>query len=474
MRLLRPTFLTACASALLLPSAPGQGLLFTTSQPETTMSGSGGTVLRFLKPNEIAVLEQFPCPGSAEKWAPRTMFHTQAGDEDGDDSYWEPSLFNRIDALVTSRVASPIGIQNQRTVFYSPSAAMGNVVSGGASLRPGDVGRIVRQGGLDGQVQYFIRAEQIQLALGLAATPAIVDVDAIAASPNYGVFFSLDTDIACNLCSSGPTLVRDGDLLMIPAADLVWSTAGTVAAVTPGRAVVVHTELAMTLMVQNATVTDRTGACVTAIGDLESLEIDWSGALGGTIGTCSGVHPFPHFLFTGETLTGGAILTTNGGGSIANGPCAPYGTLCGFGPTLGLQIGLRPPTAAMGIPSFVNALASERVCRFVSEGRVPQIPVFTSAQIDFASPGALTWVFLAFAPSGPGVVAPSSPFSWGLLCYPDYYAVPNFMGTIGTATGFGTYTSPAVPWPTDLVFYGITITSSGGIEVSTPSTIEVF
>ena len=96
----------------------------------------------------------------------------------------------------------------------------------------------------------------------------------------------------------------------------------------------------------------------------------------------------------------------------------------------------------------------------------------TAAQIDFNTPGAMCWVFLTFAPTGPAVVAPSTPFVWGFLGHPDYYAVPNFMGTI--PGGFATYTSPIIPFVCDLVFQGVTITSSGTIEASTPTMIEVF
>lgn len=465
-----PTTFLLTGAALLAPAALAQEFLYTVSQPEQTMSGSGGTVLRFLQPNEIIQLPVQPCPSSAEKWGPRTMFHTQAGDEDSDGNYWEPGLMGNIDALVVVRNA--IGSTNQREVYYSVSQPVGTTVSGAPGLRPGDVGRIARIGALDGQIQYFIRREQINQALGLPIT-APTDVDAIAAQFNYGVFFSIDTDTVCNLCTTGPTLVRDGDLLMIPAVDMSWSTSGTVAGVLPGRAVVVHNELQMDAFVAGAQVTNRFGACQNQIIDLESLELAFGTGAAGAVPTCSGPQPYPFFLFTGESLTGGAILTTMGGGSILNTGCLPYGTACGSGPTFGNQIGLRPPTSLVGIPSHVTGLAEARVCRFVSEAQVPQFPPFNPANIDFASPGATTWVFLSFAPGPPGLVATSLPFSWGTMCYPDYYAFPTFMAPINTVTGWGTYTSPPIPWPVNLVFFGVTITPFGTIEASTPTTIEV-
>ncbi len=463
---------TAAAGALLAPCGLAQEFLFTTSQPEQTLSGSGGTVLQYLQPNEIIQLRVQPCPGGAEKWAPRTTFHTQAGDEDNDDTIWEAGLMGSIDALLDVRAgfgSSP----DQRSIYYSVSQPVGTTVSGAPGLRPGDVGRIARIGTVDGQIEYFMTEEQVKQALGLPLT-AVVDIDAVASQPNYGVFFSIDQNTICNLCTTGTTMVRDGDLLMIPASALTWTTSGTVGSVTPGGAVVVHTELQMNLFVQNAQVTNRFGACQTQILDLEAIDLAWGLGTAGAVPTCSGPEPYPYFLFTGESLSGGAILTTQGGGQILNTGCLPYGTSCGFGPTFGNQIGLQPPTTLVGIPSHVAALCTARTLRFVSEAQLPQFPVFGQAEIDFASPGVTTWVFMAFAPTGPGVVAPSTDFGWGDLCYPDYYTLPNWMGFADTTTGFGSFTSVPIPWPVDLVFYGVTITPWGTIEASTPSTVEVF
>jgi hypothetical protein len=453
--------------------AQGGDFLFTTSQTETTITGSGGTVLQTIRPNEIAAMHAFPCPHRAEKWSPRSCFTTMAGDEDGDDSYFEAAMLGQVDALVTSLNAGT-ALTNQRNVFYSPSVAMGTVISAPNQLRPGDIGRIVRTGAGDGRVQYFLRAELIQMALGLPPTPVVIDVDAAAFSPNLGVFLSLDADVAITPCT-GPTLLQDGAVFMIHPSDYTLTSAGTISAVNPGSALVVYTEAQMDAFVANAQVTDRFGACVPNAIDTEALEIDWSGPSSLTLVGCTGIAvPVPHFIFTAETLTGGSILTTALGGQIYNAGCAPLGTMCPGGPTFGPQIGLRPPSPTVGIPSYVNALASTRAFRFVAEAKIPVIPTFTPAQIDFGSPAPLTFVFLTFAPMGPGVVAPSTPFIWGTFGFPDYYAPQNLMGNIPTGTGFGTYTSPPIPFPCDLVFFGVCFTPAGTIECSTPTMVEVF
>jgi hypothetical protein len=464
------SLLSLLALSTTLVHAQGFDFLYTTSQNELTMSGSGGTVLRDVHPNDIMGMQAFPCPHVAEKWSPRQAMITMAGDEDGDNSYWEPGIMGSIDALITTPTAGT-ALVNPRTVWYSPSVALGTTVSGGPGLRPGDIGRIVRTGAGDGRVQYFIRQEMINQALGLPITTNI-DVDAAAFGNNQGLFLSLDTDIVCSPCG-GPTLLRDGDVFCIPPGAYTMGSAGTITGVIPNSAVIVYTEAQMDAFVTSAGVTNNVGACVNAAVDVESLDIDFSTPSTLVIPGCTGTVVFvPTLLFTTETLTGGAILTTAFGGQIYNSTCGPLGTNCGFGPTLGLQIGLRPPTAALGIPSYVNALASSRLFTYTAEAKVAQIPAFTAAQIDFNTPGFATWVFMTFAPTGPGAVAPSTPFTWGFLGFPDYYMVPNYMNTI--PGGFATYTSPAIPFVCDLVFQGVTITSAGTIEASTPTMVEVY
>jgi len=464
------TLLSAVTLATATLQAQGFDFLYTTSQNEITLSGSGGTVLRNIHPNDIVGVPAVQCMTMAEKWLPRQGIITMAGDENGDDNYWQPGILGSIDALIASGPAGSAMV-NGRTVWYSPSVTLGNVVSGGPGLRPGDIGRIVRNGGLDGKVQHFIRQEQINQALGLPIA-TVIDVDAAAFGNNQGLYLSLDTDIACSPCG-GPTLLRDGDVFCIPPGSYTLTGAGTIGAVAANSAVRIYTEAQIDTFVANASVADRFGACVPNAIDLESLEIDIFTPSTLTMPTCVGTAIFvPTLLFTTETLTGGAILTTAGGGQIYTTTCGLVGTPCAAGPTLGNQVGLRPVSAALGVPSYLNALASTRIFTYAAEAKQAQIPAFTPAQIDFNTPGFATWVFMTFAPTGPGAVAPSTPFAWGFLGFPDYYMVPNFMGTI--PGGFGTYTSPAIPFVCDLVFQGVTITTAGTIEASTPTMVEVF
>ena len=454
----------AALTATLQAQSPGY--LFTTSSTESTLSGSGGTVLQTLRPNEVAHVEFAPCPViSAEKWAPLTCYDTMAGDADLNGTYYNPAIFGSIDALCD--MPSPLaGCPSPRSVFWSPSQPLATNISGAPGLRPGDTGRVVRMGTLDGQVEYFLRAEDVQIALGMPATPIVVDVDAIAADPGYGVFFSLDGTHAVNtIC--GITTVQDGDVLVIPAFAITWTWDLRVQSVLPGHAQRAFTEAQMDAMVVNAAMTDRFGVCITQIGDLEALDIDYSGPLATQI-PCSGLVVFvPTLVFSGSTMTGAGLASTIGGGTIHSAGCGPMASACGTPlPTLGIQIGLLPPSAALGVPSFVNALQGVWTTRFVVE---PQQHVLTSptpVPMDVWSPSPVALVFVTIAPP---VIAPSFPL-W-TCTFPDVYILPPIWWT-PVPQGFSSFTTPTVTVPIKLVWQGVAIVGSN-LELSTPAMVDI-
>ncbi|MBX3462147.1 MAG: hypothetical protein KF830_03175 [Planctomycetes bacterium] len=478
-RLLPP--LTLCAAAA---AQGGPDFLLTYSQPEITLSGSAGTVLRFLHPNEIAHLERSagPCSSlSAEKWAPRTCFHTMAGDEDGDAQWWEPGLFGSIDALMEGPPLSPVlGGSSARTVFYSPSVAMGTVLSGAPGLRPGDVGRIVRDASLnEGQVEYFMRQEQFNLAMGLPpATP--IDVDAIAFAPGLGVYYSLDQDTPI-FSACGPAFAQDGAILCIPDWAITYNPNWTVAAVMPNSAVIVYSEAQVDAMVVNAQITDRFGNCITSAIDLESLEIDWNGTMSAFVG-CAGIAvQVPDLLFSTETMTGAGLCTTALGGQIYTGSCVPSARSCGFGPTLGAQMGVQPTSSSLGAPSYVNALTITRSVRYSMEPQqhVVNVPAgglpFGSQMVDISSPFPINFVFWTPATSVAGTATASFTMPLALpLCFPDFYPWPNYHTFAITAGGFASW--PMLPIPAGFVgnvlFQSVALTTFNTWELSTPITIE--
>jgi hypothetical protein len=469
-------FLPLCLPAVAAAQIPQFALTF--SQPETTLAGSGGTVLQNLNPNEVVSFDWLAGPGtsvSSEKFVPRTCFHTMAGDENGNGLYWNPALFGTVDALCHAMNTTGTGSTNARTIFWSPSAAMGTFVSG-LPLRPGDVGHIINVPG-DGQVQYFMRQEQFNQALGLpVATP--IDVDAIAYSPNYGVLFSLDTDIVVTTVC-GPTILRDGDIACVPGWAVTWTPDMRVGAVLPNSAAVIYTEAQINTLLTNAQVTDRFGACLTLANDLESIEIDWSAPPPPPATPCAiAAIPRPHLIFATESMTGGSLLTTVGGGTIYAGPCGPVGTACAGGPTWGPQIGIRPASALTGATSFVNAITDARVCRYVLEPQLHVLPYFgaggPATTIDVGSPFLWNFVFIEIAPPVVPTSLTVAP-AFSALCFPDLYAPTlTYWGFAAAPLGFGSIATPAIPplWSGKLLFQSLAFGGSG-LELSTPTVIDV-
>ena len=481
----RAVLLSAVLTALATSaSAQGPDLLLTYSQPELTLSGSAGTVLQFLNPNEIAHLEwsNGPCSSlSAEKWAPITCFNTMAGDENSDGWYWNPAIMGSIDALMTGVPTSPVaGGVNPRTVFYSPSVALGTGVSGTPGLRIGDVGRIVRDASnLDGRVEYFMTQEQFDTSLGLPLTTPI-DIDAIAFAPGFGVFFSLDADIfAFPAC--GPTLVQDGAVLFVPNSALSYTSDFRVASVLANSAVVLYTEAQMSAFLTNAQITDRFGTCLTNVIDTESLEIDWSGTIN-TVALCPGnVFQVPSLVFSAETMTGAGLATTANNGSIWVGMCGATARGCGGGPTFGPQTGIQPTSSTVGAASYVNSIASTWCWRYSMEAQqhTASTTFGLSAgwqSLHLSSPVAWNFILWTPAPSGVNVVAPTMTNPFGLFCFPDLYPMPNFFTAVPTVGGFATCPLMAISpgFVGKVVFQSLGFPTTGSWELSTPVTLELY
>ena len=469
--------LTLLSTAALSTTAFAQlpAYMTTFSQAENSASGSGGTVLGNLLPNEITVLEfNSACFASSEKWLPRTCTHTMAGDENADGNFFNPGILGGIDALLTTATyTSPIGGDTQRSVYYSPEVAMGTNISGAPGLRPGDIGRINRVGFSDGQIEYFITQEQFNNALGLP--PAYpINIDAACFQPNFGLFFSVDADVpAMTVC--GPTLIRDGDVLCLPGGAMTYTGNLTVATTMPNSAVRVYTENQMNVMTANAMVADRFGGCLTTVGDIESLEMDLAGPTT-TITPCPGLTLFiPTLIYSCETGTGASLLETSGGGSIHNTPCGPAGTWCGTGsPTMGPQMGVRPASLTVGAASHINALTSARGCRHVLE---PQSPVVTgpapmgATMIDYYNPFVLSLILVELVPpTVPGSV-PALPFS--PTCFPDLYT-PSITPWMPVGPGYGSFPMLGIPaaFTGKVLFQGVGF-STGTFELSTPAVIDI-
>ena len=483
MRTPLPSLLLCCLSAA-GATAQVPGALLTFSQPENTISTGGGP-LQVLHPNEIAFLPLPPgCPNGPTigKWSPRTCMHVMAGDENGDGQYWNPSLFGAIDALQVGWAlfwqTSSIGkvAPNPRMIYWSPSAAMGTVISGsGQQLRPGDVGRI----NTNGTVDILMSQENFRTALGLNANDPPIDIDAFAYEPGIGIYFSLDTDIVCNLACSPGNIVLDGDLLAIPDSVITYAGVGNyrVASVPLSTAHVILTEGLLDFFVTSSGLTDRNGTPITTAGDLESLEIyHGPGSSIGSTNVCGSV-PFPSFWFTTETMTGGSVASTMALGQPAQSACGQLGWQAPFLQN-GSPLGIAQQFANVGPASYVNALALGTTERFVLEplahqlnyglGGGPGTTVHVGGEFDYV----FTWVDIV-----PNSFAPS--ITVGNNFFPEWYCLGMLLWDFGVpASGFHSFNTPTIPvqWSGKLIFQslGFDVASTSLLfDFSTPCVIDV-
>ncbi|MCA8978007.1 MAG: hypothetical protein KDC98_24995 [Planctomycetes bacterium] len=320
--------------------------LFTPSSAEETRSGSAGTVLRGLNARTIAVVTPEPSLRySAEKLSGDLGFRSLAGDEDGDGSLTNLHLGQEIDAVTVLPYEGDglAGIPRTTPVslyetFISPRRDHYTFVSGGDGLRKGDCGRFVRTAAGNGQVEYFITAEQIIAALnmidpstGRQLVADDINLDAITVSLDRHVYLSFADDHVLQLSRDGTTgnyLLADGAIAVIPGPTWNPTSDGRVAAVTPASGQIVFSESAVDTMVDNSNIADVTAGHPTHIDDTTGLAIDidtasqflhyWHNAAGYTN------YYLDHLLISGESLSGCGVISTINYGSIGTLNAVPF------------------------------------------------------------------------------------------------------------------------------------------------------
>jgi hypothetical protein len=467
--------LTALATIAIASSCLAQSpnLVLSLSQLQNTLSGSGGTVLQFLYPNEMAYLKFGPCASlSSEKWLPRTCSHVMAGDENADGEYWNPAIFGDVDAVLTHQHSGSLtDPDNQRTVFWSVSSPMGSAISS-HRFHPGDVARIVSDGSSDGRVETFMSRAQFNTALGRNPYGQL-DIDAIAWNLNFGIWFSIDNGVINANTMCGAMAVRDGDVVCIPPSAITYTIDGRIASVAGSSAVVVYPEAQMDAFTANANVADNVGNLITMAGDVEGLEIDFSVPIT-TVITCAGMPlDVPALLFTTETGRGASILTTQGAGQIYTTPCGLAGTPYGTGVTTGAQVGILP-TFPAGIDSHITGLGFAHARTYTLETDTPVIPLSSTAShidISYNTPFLVNVMFLQLVPPSVPHALVGLPFSQ--TCFPDFYAPATLSIGIYIGPGFGVLPTPPLPsFYSGKILFQSVAPEGNSIEFSTPMVVD--
>ena len=458
---------TISLAALLLtgPALLAQDkLLFTTLNQmgkEQTLSGSSGTSLMDLDSEDVEVVQPSPvAPYSAEKFASEKGWQTLMGEADNDTAwhYYQSPLFGKIDAIQSLHVAgtSP----TMRDIYLSPSVPVG--IPCGRVILPEDVAAIRP----NGAIRYLITGIQLSLAFGL---PDSANVDAIAQDRFGNLYVSFETD---QWILGGAFLLEDGGFGIIQAGAIAYNPDRTVGAVAAGSGIIGRTEPQVDAMVWNSGVADPFGNNLMRIADLDGLAEDPNGGVF-MVHWEDNSYSFPNLLFCGEKLTGCSVLTTGGGGNIAQ----LNGTLLGSPiATQGDQVGLRPNPDGIGSLNGLQVFR-ERYCRFVLDS--PNVDLSAGPglfELDWggADPFAPVWIWTRILPRVGCAVANSMPS--GSVCFPDdFLCTPTATFLFSDAQGFGSINVPGIGGTGNIILLQFLTPKPGlgGLGWSSPITYEL-
>jgi len=512
---------SACLIAATLAAAANaqHSLLFTPSANEVTKSGSAGAYVRNLGPNAISVVTpNAAITHSAEKFAADWNYQTLAGDTDvpADGFVSHIAFMGGINALTTLPYqwneqtqtfeprTRPVTVAD---AYITPRNDVGYNVSAPNQLRKGDCGRFVRNAAGNGQVEYFITAEQIITAFGMfdpqsgqPLEPEDIALDAIAVSLDQHIYLSFEDDHWMRLFRNGALnnfFVPDGSVVCLR--NPVWdpNTKGEVAVVQANRGIVVLSEPQVDAMLVNSNAADNAGANPPAITDLDGLAIDRDG--GGVLVVQWGNQVFNlnHLLLSGTTMTGCGVISTVGGGTIAvvNG-CALAATAPT--PSYGRRMGLQwtPAPGAQSSVENLDLLETEP-SYFVLATPTPgpgTLPgAFTVHVGTNVNPVAVVLLYgIGALPVSPSADPATMPLigAWfaNNRCFPEYYPGlwPAPFGTspfpmlltagVGmAAAGTGQFGQVALAGPNiagGILFQALAIDAAGNLHLSTPGTIN--
>lgn len=450
---------TALALVVLSPFAGAQyQLTFTTLGTETTRSGSSGSSLATITPEDVAVVIPLaPIFYSAETYADHLNWNTLAGDGDLDAFFYEIPLSGHIDALQICRTIA--SWHSPQDLYFSTKLPL--PCAGGGVIEPGDVAAIKK----DAVRETLIDDVQIRSALGIPNTVLSFDVDAIARGGSDGtIFLSFEEGMPI---LNGSDYLDDGAVAAIPGL-FITNNVCDVNTVAANSGVVALPEWMMNFVVANANAADNSGNLVTSIGDLDGLEIDPNG---GTFPSFSGGWIFPNLIFSADTLSGGGILSTHSFGSIAFINGMPMATSFGSGITDGSQVGLDP----VGVGSLDGLALSTPTCRFILDSETPYLS--GPGTLNFTAGGAdpfqpVLFYATIFGVNSAGGYQPSLVKS--NICFPNWYQW-NFFLFAANADNLGIVNLSvlvgAVPTGHTVVLQGLTQKSSAW-SLSAPITIQ--
>lgn len=366
----------ATIAALGAASATAQcqgDLLYTTRVLEHSNQCSTPTSISEVRTNSLQIVQpKAGMPFHSASYMPRAGYDALLGDGDGDADFHEPNIFGAIDATLLPRSPGGALLPIDKTrVFFSVKQSFTDTY--GNTMSQGDIGRI-RAGG---HIELFISAASIRNAFGIPAGFGI-DVDAVAMGFRPGVlggdlYLSFEELEVINIPPFGVTAITDGSILRIPAGAMSYAAspydgAMTVTGTAANSGQIIADEANMDVATTNAGVRDASGALVTSIIDVDGLTIDPTGGFWQSPWTPNPVH---HLWYCGQSLTGAAVVSTVGGGSI---PSLNGRPLASAVMTTGQQVGL---VTSSGVSSLAGLSVTN--CGTSHLSLDTATPVFTGA-----------------------------------------------------------------------------------------------
>jgi hypothetical protein len=326
--------------------APAQHtiLLIGGTSTENTL-GIDAPEIDTMRPSEIYSVT--PVPGiayTARPFLPVSLQWHYVGDNDTDGQYVEDTTVgsgpaNNLDAVFIK--AGTVGPVTPRDVYFSIASA----TSPTTDDLPGvvNVSDVLRYSA-QGAIEKFLTQAQLNVACGLTSTSTTMNLDALCQSVAGDLFFSLATTTTVN----GTSMV-DGDLLYIPASAINYDVDGNVSTITGGTAVRLATDSQMIAMATASGYKSSVGGTISPTStsfDISGLEMDPNG---GTWVSPEDLQSYPNVIFCWDDFSNdGALISTNGGGTIATINGVPMASLVA---TQGTQIGMQPTTTGIFGPS---------------------------------------------------------------------------------------------------------------------------
>jgi hypothetical protein len=518
--------LCVAAGLAALASAQQQTILFTGRFPfqslDTPNERAGGAITRL---EEFDFSHNTPGAGAvARTLLPATAMQCYLGDGNNDGNYtkfagWK-TYFQNIGVGGIFVKASDRASVTPDKVFFSVRRNAATTGSGSVgalqlevltangttpyTLVPGDYVRLLP----NGNVEFFMTAAQLQVAVGTQSGAASIGAGALLQAANGDLYYSpVDGGHWVNGMSTGIANAQDGGIVKIDFANITYDANGNVQSFAPNSARLIINEaaggpagaLTVRQMTLNSGAVDRNGNALlaTSYGKTVGLAFDPNG---GTFPSnwpdaAGNFTQEPNLLFTSD---GGAYAGTlfstapsiSGGGSVA----VLNGVTCGSttvgvpanGSWLGVQLDIAnfQPTL-MGF-TLCDALAYQPLIIDQNGfGRLPVAATQPNWDVDvFSGPFTPTFLFLSTGPTAPGgfvasVPTPFVPLSFTGDSWNDVFLL-NGPFSLGLAVtdpfGYGTV---SVPNPNTGGFTGFTLLVQGlalqptGFQLSSPMLVQL-